>query len=276
MTQTQPIDACCKTDPGLKRSQNEDVCAANREYNFYLIADGMGGAAKGDLASTFFLTTTEKQFAVQEKAPTLKERFDACFDGTEDGGERGQDKILNLVKDKVYACFESANNTIQKHIKKIPTHAGMGCTAELLTFSEQYYIIGHVGDSRSYLLSTSTPLRQITKDHSLIQTQIDNGAIQQKQGSNILKNVLTRAVGVSPHLEVDIITGQVQPGDIFLLCSDGLYNMVSDKEIEEVLVFNAPLELKAEMLVNMANDNGGRDNISVTLVQIPKQTTINT
>ena len=98
---------------------------------------------------------------------------------------------------------------------------------------------------------------------------IDNGAIQEKQASNVLKNVLTRAVGVSPQLEVDIISGPVQPGDIFLLCSDGLYNMVADNEIEEVLAFDAPLTLKAEMLVNMANDNGGRDNISVTLVQIP-------
>lgn len=269
MTQTHSIDACCKTDTGLKRSKNEDVCAANREYNFFMIADGMGGAAKGDLASKFFLTTTENIFTALEKTPNLKERFYACFDDAEAGDKKIQNKALNLLKDKVYACFENANNTIQEHIKKIPTHAGMGCTAELLTFFQKYYIIGHVGDSRSYLLSSGTPLRQITKDHSLIQTQIDNGVIQEKQGSNVLKNVLTRAVGVAPNLEVDIISGQVQPGDIFLLCSDGLYNMVTDKEIEEVLAFDAPLILKAEMLVNMANDNGGRDNISVTLVQIP-------
>jgi PPM family protein phosphatase len=269
MTETSPIDACCQTDTGLKRSQNEDVCAANREYNFYMIADGMGGAAKGDLASKFFLTATENIFTAQEKTPTLKERFYACFDDTEDGDENNQNKSLNLIKDKAYACFENANNTIQEHIKKIPTHAGMGCTAELLTFFEQHYIIGHVGDSRSYILSEGAPLRQITKDHSLIQNQIDNGVIQQKQASNVLNNVLTRAVGVSHQLEVDIISGQTHPGDIFLLCSDGLYNMVTDKEIAEVLVFDAPLELKAEMLINMANDNGGRDNISVTLVQIP-------
>lgn len=270
MTQTHPIDACCKTDTGLKRSQNEDVCAANKEYNFFMVADGMGGAARGDLASKFFLAATDNIFTAQEKNPTLAERFYACFDDTEEAEEKEQNKALNLVKDKAYACFEKANDTIQEHIKRIPTHAGMGCTAELLTFFEQYYIIGHVGDSRSYLLSTGTSLRQITKDHSLIQSQIDNGAIPQKQASNVLKNVLTRAVGVAPHLEVDIISGQVHPGDIFLLCSDGLYNMVTDSEIEDVLAFDAPLSLKAEMLVNMANDNGGRDNISVTLVQIPK------
>lgn len=268
MTQTYTIDACCKTDTGLKRSQNEDVCAANTKYNYFMVADGMGGAAKGDLASKFFLGATEKIFTTQERQPTLKERFYACFDDDEEGEENIHNKAFDFAKDKTYACFENANNTIQEHIKKIPTHAGMGCTAELLTFFKQYYIIGHVGDSRSYLFSANSLLKQITKDHSLVQSQIDNGTIQQKRASSVLKNVLTRAVGVAPHLEVDIISGQVHPGDIFLLCSDGLYNMVTDKEIEDVLAFDAPLDLKAEMLVNMANDNGGRDNISVTLVQL--------
>lgn len=269
MTQQHTVDACCKTDTGLKREKNEDVCAANREYNFFMVADGMGGAAKGELASKFFLTTTESIFTAQANTPTLKERFYACFDDSKNEDEKCDNKALDFIKDKAYACFENTNNTIQEHVKKIPTHSGMGCTAELLTFFKQHYIIGHVGDSRSYLLSRGTPLRQITKDHSLIQSQIDNGSIQQKEANNVIKNVLTRAVGVTPHLEVDIISGQVHPGDIFLLCSDGLYNMITDSQIEEVLAFNAPLTLKADMLVNMANDNGGSDNISVTLVQIP-------
>lgn len=271
MTSTPSIEACCKTDIGLKRSQNEDVCAVSKEHNFFMIADGMGGAAKGDLASRFFLTATENIFTARTtpRTPTLKERFYACFDDSDGEEENPQHQALNLIKDKTYACFETANNTIQEHIKKIPTHAGMGCTAELLTFHKNHYIIGHIGDSRSYLLSANTPLRQLTKDHSLVQDQVDNGSIGQHQAqTSMLKNVLTRAVGVAPHLEVDIISGQIHPGDTFLLCSDGLHNMVSEQEIEAVLTFDAPLDLKAEMLVNMANDNGGRDNISVTLVQI--------
>lgn len=271
MTPALPIDACCITDIGLKRSQNEDVCTANREYNFFLVADGIGGAAKGDLASGFFLTATEDIF-VSERATASypKEKFNQGFDESTCKDTATEERALNLVKDKTYACFEHANNTIQEHIKKIPTHSGMGCTAELLTFVDQHYVIGHVGDSRSYLLCQNTSLRQLTKDHSLVQDQVDEGTIREQQAQNsMFKNVLTRAVGVTPHLEVDIISGQTRPGDLFLLCSDGLYNMVTEKEIETVLVFDAPLELKAQMLVDMANDNGGQDNISVTLVQIP-------
>lgn len=272
MTPTQPLNACCKTDIGLKRSQNEDVCAVNSEFNFFMVADGMGGAAKGDLASKFFLQSVEEIFSatLAQSAPSLKERVYSCFEDSDEDPENPQDKALNQVKDKAYACFENANKTIQEHIKKIPQHTGMGCTAELLTFSDKSYVIGHVGDSRSYLLSSGGPLRQLTKDHSLVQDQVDSGTIgQQQASSSVLKNVLTRAVGVAPHLEVDVISGQTSPGEIFLLCSDGLYNMVTDEEIEAVLIFDAPLSLKAEILVNMANDNGGRDNISVTLVQIP-------
>jgi len=273
MIPTLPLDACCKTDVGLKRSQNEDVCAVNSEHNFFMVADGMGGAAKGDLASKFFLQSIEEIFSTAQPpvSPSLKERFYACFEDAEEELEKPINKALNQIKDKVYACFENANRTIQEHIKKIPQHAGMGCTAEILTFTDLNYIIGHVGDSRSYLLSPRGSLRQLTKDHSLVQDQVDSGIIAQKQaGSSVLKNVLTRAVGVAPHLEVDIISGQASPGDIFLLCSDGLYNMVTDEEIEAVLLFDAPLTLKAEILINMANDNGGRDNISATLVHIPE------
>jgi protein phosphatase len=255
----------------MKRSQNEDVCAVNTEQNFFMIADGMGGAAKGDLASKFFLQAVEEIFsAVKTKStPTLKERFYACFEESENEDENPQDQALERTKDKTYACFENANKIIQQHIEKIPTHTGMGCTAELLTFSGMSYVIGHVGDSRSYLLSSGGSLRQLTKDHSLVQDQVDSGTIQKKQARrSALKNVLTRAVGVANHLEVDLVSGQAKSGDIFLLCSDGLYNMVADEDIEAILVFDAPLGLKAEMLVNMANDNGGRDNISVSLIQI--------
>lgn len=243
-----------------------------------MVADGMGGAAEGDLASTFFLTATETIFTAEPatKPATLKDRFDACFASPDtETKNQQQAQELNRIKDKIYACFATANNTIQEHIKEFPSHAGMGCTAELITFFAQHYVIGHVGDSRSYLLSGNTSLKQLTKDHNLVQDQVDNGVIKEQQSKNsILKNVLTRAVGVTPHLEVDIVSGQTQPGDIFLLCSDGLYNMVSSKEIKAVLVFDAPLDLKAQILVNMANDNGGRDNTSVTLVQIQQAATV--
>lgn len=265
------IETSCKTDVGLKRHQNEDVCDANIDKNYFMVADGMGGAAKGDLASKFFLEAIDEVFsAVQpQTGPTLKERFYACFEDSEEEIESAEEKLLNGVKDKVYNCFATANDTIQAHIERVPQHAGMGCTGELLTLFKDRYVIGHVGDSRSYLLKPGNSLRQLTIDHSLVQEQLDRGGLQKQQlkGSN-LKNVLTRAIGVKSNVEVDLISGIVTSGDIFLLCSDGLYNMVTDEEIEAVLLFDAPLSFKAEMLVNMANDNGGRDNISVTLLMV--------
>ncbi len=272
MTPQRPVDAFSKTDIGLKRTQNEDVCAVNNEYNFFMVADGMGGAAKGDLASKFFLQATEDIFSTLQApaTPSLKERFYACFEDSEQATESEEEKALNQIKERVYSCFANANNSIQEHIKKIPQHKGMGCTAELLTFCRNSYVIGHVGDSRSYLLSPQASLRQLTKDHSLVQDQVDSGTIGKSQRrSSVLKNVLTRAVGVGPNLEVDLISGTANSGDMFLLCSDGLYNMVEDEDIEAILRFDAPISLKAEMLVNMANDNGGRDNISVALVHVP-------
>ena len=272
MIPQQPVEACSKTDIGLIRNQNEDVCAVNKELGFFMVADGMGGAAKGDLASSFFLQAVERVFStIQPPAnPSLKERFYACFEESQQEAESEEEKVLNQVKERVYTCFANANNTIQEHIAKIPQHKGMGCTAELLTFYGNSYVIGHIGDSRSYLLSGQRSLRQLTRDHSLVQDQVDSGTIAHNQRrSSVLKNVLTRAVGVGPNVEVDLISGKANSGDMFLLCSDGLYNMIEDDDIGAVLRFDAPISLKAEMLVNMANDNGGRDNISVTLVQIP-------
>ena len=148
MTPIPFLDACSKTDIGLKRSKNEDVCAANIEDNFFLISDGMGGAAKGDLASRYFLSATENVFTAKSETiqPNLEQRFYACFEKAEEQiKEEELEKHLNLIKDRVYSCFEEANRSIQEHIKKIPSHKGMGCTAELLTLARQYFVIGHVG-----------------------------------------------------------------------------------------------------------------------------------
>lgn len=265
------VETYCKTDIGLKRSQNEDICAVDPDRKFLVVADGMGGAARGDVASKLFLSTVKKVFSIPTPTqPSLKERFYACFEDEGETLDDQENKILDTVKDKVYSCFEQTNNSIHAHVKKIPAHEGMGCTAELLTFWKSYYVIGHVGDSRTYLYSQHSSLRQLTKDHSLVQEQVDSGNLHETQAeTSRLRNVLTKAIGVKPHQEMDLITGQVQPGDIFLLCSDGLYNMVNDKEIEDVLAFDGPLELKAEILINMANDAGGKDNISVALAAIP-------
>ncbi|MBU1567869.1 MAG: protein phosphatase 2C domain-containing protein [Proteobacteria bacterium] len=238
------INACSKTDPGLKRPRNEDVCATDIVRRSFMVADGMGGVAGGDVASTLFLETVNQSFPTEEAVAVQK--------------------AMELVRN----TFLLANSRILAHAAATPLHRGLGCTAELLTLCQDSIVLGHVGDSRTYCFRDGH-LDQLTRDHSMVQEQVDLGIITQHQANTSrLRNVLTRAVGMSAKLTIDISSRQAHPGDIYLLATDGLHGMVDDQEILLVLAFSAPLALKAEMLINMANDAGGRDNISVTLLEI--------
>ena len=237
------ITACCHTDPGLVRSHNEDVCAVDEDHHCFLIADGMGGAAAGEVASGIMKETVQELFSQWEY--------------TSDEG----------LKELIRNCFQTANASILAHIEKEPSHAGMGCTAELLAIGDKNFILGHVGDSRCYRLREGK-LEQLSRDHTLVQIQLDQGLINREQARNHkLKNVIIRSVGNKEELEVDIIHGAVLPGDIFLLCSDGLSGMVDDEKIQEIMSYNGPLPLKTTMLVDQANYSGGKDNVSVVLVE---------
>ncbi len=144
----------------------------------------------------------------------------------------------------------------------------MGCTAELLALHSSGFVLGHIGDSRTYRLR-QTILTQLTVDHSLVQQQIDQGLINQEQARNHpMKNVILRAVGINDQLAVDIIQGQVVSGDLFLLCTDGLSDMIDDHQIQAILSLEASLTDKAARLVDLANVAGGRDNITVALVEV--------
>ena len=244
MKQGNTIFACSKTDPGLRRHQNEDVCLADKDRRYFLVADGMGGQAGGEVASGLFLETVAEVF--REK----------------------KNHILAEGKAKIEEAFSLANRKIIAHAASTPHYSGMGCTAELLILCQEHYIVGHVGDSRTYLFHAGN-LSQLTHDHSLVQQQVDQRIITKEQAEKSqFRNVLLRAVGIDAAIEVDITSGQFSPGDIFLLCSDGLHGMVKQDEITSVLAYHAPLALKADMLINMANDAGGKDNISVALAEI--------
>jgi protein phosphatase len=145
----------------------------------------------------------------------------------------------------------------------------MGTTLVVAVWCDNRMAVGHVGDSRLYRLRGGT-LEQITRDHSLLQEQIDSGMITKEQARNSQnKNLVTRAVGIDPEVETEVHTYPVELGDIFLLCSDGLSDMVTDEDIELTLSsLQANLQLAAEQLVQQANDNGGRDNVSVILVRV--------
>ena len=244
METTIQTTTCCKTDPGVRRSCNEDACVVHNEGGYFLVADGIGGAAAGEIASAIFAKTAASVFSTSLN--------------------RTVEKTLELVKN----CFISANSSILADIASTPSHAGMGCTAELLALHTNGFVLGHIGDSRTYRLR-QTILTQLTVDHSLVQQQIDQGLINQEQARNHpMKNVILRAVGINDQLAVDIIQGQVLSGDLFLLCTDGLSDMIDDRQIQTILSMEESLTDKAARLVDLANAAGGRDNITVALVEV--------
>ncbi len=237
--------ACCSTDPGLVRSHNEDTCLVDNDAGYFLVADGMGGAAAGEVASGIFQKTALELFS-----------------------STGQDRSPESDQRLILECFQSANSRILSHTKKVPSHAGMGCTAELFVFHNNRFVLGHVGDSRTYRLSNGI-LTQLTKDHTLVQIQQEQGLISKEQAKkHSMRNVIMRVVGNKKGVEVDMIHGTVKPGDIFLLCTDGLTGMVEDEKIQEILSFKGPILLKATMLIDQANHAGGKDNISVALIEV--------
>ena len=238
------ILACSKTDPGLQRLRNEDVCQADTVCGFFLVADGMGGRAAGNVASQLF-----REAVVQVFSP-------------------GEELGLTEGEAKVREAFSLANRKILAHVDDNPHHSGMGCTAELLIFCQNRYLIGHVGDSRTYLFRGGR-IHQLTRDHSFVQDQVDKGIITPQQAAKSrFRNILMRAIGVDPSLAVDIVCDLHYSGDIFLLCTDGLHTMLDNDEITSILAFQGPLTMKADMLINRANDAGGNDNIAVTLAAI--------
>jgi len=235
---------CGKTDIGLRRSNNEDAFIISPELGFCLAADGMGGAAAGELASKIFADTVLEIFA--------------------DSTDQSEKEILYRVK----KAFSFANEKILDDATQNPNHEGMGCTAELLAFFGDGFALGHVGDSRTYRFRNGQ-LRQLTQDHTLVQQQIEEGLISSENIRNHpLRNIILRALGQERELALDLLRGKILPGDLFLLCSDGLTDMVQDDQIQEILSSDIDIHRKADKLVESAKAAGGKDNITVVLVAI--------
>ncbi|MHC1742536.1 MAG: Stp1/IreP family PP2C-type Ser/Thr phosphatase [Syntrophobacteraceae bacterium] len=233
-----------KTDTGLRRSNNEDAFFIDQQLGVCALADGMGGAAAGELASQLFAETAREIFSVH----------------TADSEEQQLDLLQRT--------YELANERILDHVRENPGHAGMGCTAELVRFYEQKFVLGHVGDSRTYLLRNGD-FKQLTRDHSLVQDQLDLGLITAEEArKHRLRNVILRAVGTKEALAVDFIRGRLLPGDVFLLCSDGLTDMLEDDSIREVLGVSLTIGQKVDRLIDMAKSAGGSDNITVILSKV--------
>lgn len=216
------------------------MCLVDNARQYYLVADGVGGNAAGEVASTVFLECSKEVFSSSTLA----------------------------VEETVKNCFENAHQKLQELAAANSELKGMGCTAELVAINGSNAIIGHVGDSRTYLLR-GEELQLLTDDHSFVFEQVKAGFITPEQAkTHHMRNVILRAVGIEEHLDTDFIHCAVQPGDLLLLCTDGLTDMVDDEQICQVLTGSGNVQRKAEQLVVAANIAGGKDNITVVLVEI--------
>jgi PPM family protein phosphatase len=252
------IEIVGHTDPGMVRSHNEDSIANDVKSGLAILADGMGGYNAGEVASGMATTVlmTELQSAMRGRSPW------------EIDGDGGQSYAHRLLREQI----EKANTSIYQASQSQPQYSGMGTTLVVALFHDNRMAVAHIGDSRLYMLREGK-FSQVTRDHSLLQEQIDSGMItaeEAKHSSN--KNLVTRALGIDPAVDAEVHEYDTKVGDIFLICSDGLSDMVEDAEIGLTLeTLGGNLTLAAQQLVQMANDNGGRDNISVLLVRVIKE-----
>jgi protein phosphatase len=254
---SKAIEMATATHAGMVRAHNEDSIGTDSSIGLAVLADGMGGYNAGEVASgiAVALITKETRDSLSQVPPYEKDRA---------SGELMAVRILRNV-------IARANTSIFQAASSQPQYAGMGTTLVVALFCDNHISVAHVGDSRLYRLRASQ-LTQLTRDHSLLQEQIDSGMITKEMARRSQnKNLVTRAVGIEPEVEADVTTYEAQEGDMYLLCSDGLNDMVEDEDILLTLSsLQANLPLAASQLVQMANDNGGRDNISVILIRVKR------
>ena len=259
MTVQSRVEFASATDTGVVRKFNEDSIAFESEIGLMVLADGMGGYMAGDVASALAISVVKEELVT----PLGK------LEPVESNDTAKRYMPLTLA---VKRAVEKANEMILRVERKNTQCQGMGTTLTLAVFHEDRISIAHVGDSRLYRLRYDR-LEQLTMDHSLLQGQVEAGLIDSgdaKLSHN--RNLVTRALGKEEAVEVDVREEDVLPGDIYLLCSDGLNDMVEDADIELALCeLKANLPLAANLLVQMANDNGGHDNVSVVLARVQVQ-----
>ena len=232
------------TDVGQKRQVNQDYVFASEETvgnlpNLFVVADGMGGHKAGDFASSY---------AVQILLHTILE-----------------DENQNPIK-IIRNAVEEANRKVLEEAKKHKEMEGMGTTMVLVTVIDDYAYVANVGDSRLYLIEDQ--ILQITKDHSLVEEMVRRGLITREEAkTHPDKNIITRVLGIGSEIEVDFFDIHLKENSTLLLCSDGLSNMVSDEDIWRIANTSRDLRETGMRLVSLANENGGKDNIAVVLVQ---------
>jgi protein phosphatase len=237
------------TDPGRVRLKNEDSIATWPEGGLAVLADGMGGHQAGEIASRIAVDVITRHF------------MDVFARAKRSGASIGTSAITESI--------ELANRAILDTARTQPEYAGMGSTIVVAIFREGKVSIGHVGDSRLYRFRGGR-LKQMTQDHSVVQELVSRGMYTPEEArQSVGKNLVTRALGVDPDVAVDVSEHEAQDADLYLLCSDGLNDVVSDTEIEHILEQpKQTLDATVGILVSLANQRGGPDNISVILVDV--------
>jgi protein phosphatase len=239
------------TNVGMKRQNNEDNYLINDEVGVYVCCDGMGGHAGGEYASQIAVTTVEEVLA------NIRD------EGTADDAA-GEDQI---TQEKIKYAIRLAGKRIYERAQADPEFRGMGTTAVILLFRRGMAYLAHVGDSRGYLLRGGQ-ITQRTEDHSWVNEQIKAGLITAETAKHHrFRNIITRSLGFQEEVEIDTQVLKAEPGDMFLLCSDGLTNLVSEEEIRDMLVAKSFQETLRD-LVALANERGGDDNITAVLARV--------
>lgn len=244
------LDVAMRTDKGVVREQNEDAVGGDPDTGLVILADGMGGANAGEVASGLAVDLLVSQLVTDRRQAG-------------DGDGIGRQDLLDAM--------QGVNQAILELSQQIPEYLGMGTTLVVGVFGEQCLIHAHVGDSRLYRLRSGL-FEQLTIDHTLIQEMVNLGdfaSIEQALLAGVPTNVLSRAFGSEADVEVDLTEADTEPGDLYLFCSDGLTGMVTDQEMQSILE-NQRLDLmqQADELVDLACEMGGIDNVSVILVRV--------
>jgi protein phosphatase len=249
------IDSGGVTDLGRVRSNNEDSFRIVEPLNLFILSDGMGGEAHGEIASSLAVDTIEKVCSAS------KVDFEVMLAGTSGENWSEQTRLLqNAVLQANFGIYQSS----QEH----PEQRGMGATLTAGWINGSKLSLAHVGDSRAYLLRTGN-LQQLTNDHSLVAEQVRRGIITPQQAEESeMQSVLLRALGAHPEVDVDIDEFDLFPRDVLLLCSDGLTRMVTEPEIAGTLQAETDPEKAAQKLVDLANERGGLDNVTVIVARL--------
>ena len=249
----QTLNIAGDSDTGCVREHNEDCIGMHPDLGFAVLADGMGGHRSGEVASRIAVQSIDGELMRALTETPLAS-------GVDDDGTEAVYLALNTVA--------QANTQVYQSAQTNPEHTGMGTTLVLALFAASSVTIAHVGDSRAYRLRDSH-LERLTHDHSMVEEAVRKGMFTLEEARrNFGKNIITRALGIEPDVDIDVQQFKLRAGDIYLLCSDGLTDRVNDADLQTVLwEFRSNLDEAVRHLIALANTRGGHDNISVVLAR---------